>query len=237
MTNQFDFENGNKAYYSDIAFNEDPHIYIIFNENKEIIHCNNRALKYFDVMTLEKMNTKFHELSAINQPDGQNSLKTLLLKFDEAEVNAHTEFEFLLPTKDDSLRVYIIIKHIVSKNGNIFIVTGCDLTALKEAEMKKLRQDTYLTAMNSIGEVLMSAEHTTFDNSLAKVTDIIGQAFDASYVSVCSLTAEDGTSNCLNLCTWQRESFEDSKTEFHIPEVWIKNLSRDNLLHKIAVRN
>ena len=231
MSDPFAFENENKTlmHYKEVVFDANPHMSIIFDKNRKIMHCNPKTLQFFCVPTVEKMNVKLTDLSRKKQPDGQNSMEFFMQKFDEAETKMLSEFIFALSPKDKVLSIHIMIQRIPYRDSYVFIVSGYDLTNLREAEQKLIRQDRYLNALNLIGEILLSAEYVIFDDAIDKVTEIIGQSFDASRVFICKLFAEKSLfTSCTNLYTWYLNKIQDVETQpkccMCIPEIWRKSL-------------
>ena len=233
---KFGSENG-VGQYNGIDIDANPHMNIIFDNNRNIIHCNPTTMHYFSVSTASEMNAKFYGLADKKHLYGQDLLGIILKRFDEAEIRSRSEFELNLPMNDKSTPIHIVIEHIHYREDFIFIVTGYNLTALRKAETKLTEQDTYLKALNAVGEVLLSAEYDKFQSSMDKSAEIIGLAFGASRVSVCKMSFEEGYIGCYNLCRWKSESEPDDAESaeccIHLPEIWKRNLKEGGMIRKL----
>ena len=234
------------SLYSDIAFNENPHMIGFFNKNREVIHCNSTTLRLFEASSAAEMNAKFYGLNTVSQPDGRNSLATFLQRLNEAEANGWTEFEFVFPRlskkadqtnaqREESASAHIIIKRIPHGDDHMFIVTGYNLTTLRGAELRLARQDTYLNALDMIGEVLLTADPALVNEPLDNAVAIIGHTFDASQVSICELVAtEEGVSGKA-LCHWHKMP-KNAGTEpaycLYLPKVWLESLTNGNFVYR-----
>ena len=232
--------------YSNIAFDENPHMIGFFNKNREIVHCNPTTLRFFDAASAAEMNAKFYGLNTVSQPDGRNSLAAFLQRFNEAEAHGWTEFEFVFPRltrkadstnvqREESASAHIIIKLLPHDDDHMFIVTGYNLTTLRGAELRLARQDTYLNALDMIGEVLLTDDPTLVNEPLNNAVAIIGNTFDASQVSICELVAtEEGVSGKA-LCSWHRTP-ESAGTEpaycLYLPKAWLESLTSGNFVYR-----
>ena len=237
---QFGIETSDSLRYSSIAFVENPHLLVFFDKNKNIVHCNPTALQFFSATSLEDINKKFRNLGDITQPNGENSLTALLRKFEEAEKFARVEFEFTLPRRGKrhgSVPVHIIIKCVRNDGECIFIATGYNLSALKRAEVRLARQETYLNTLDKIGEVLLLADdQSSLLDSLENVVEIIGQAFGATLVTICEISTEEGSASDSPLSFWHRNALPEAGMppifRTPLPSLWRESLAKGNTVFR-----
>ena len=231
-----EFENTDDTFYNKIAFDANPNLLVIFNEDGKIVRSNPKALQSFNASSLEELNTKFLELKGLKQPDGQDSMEALLRKFDEAKSCERLEFTFSLPLEDKQALVFILIKCVRSGDDLFFITGGYNLTAQKEAEIRQARQVAYLKALDQIGEVLLAGDYESFNDCLQRVTAICGQAFEATWVSILKLDIEKGETNDQSLTGWYwgkgQGTVERPAYCTRFPESWGQGLASGTLVDK-----
>ena len=236
----FGIETNDSLRYSDIAFTENPHLTIFFNKNRDIVRCNPTTLRFFGASSLEDMNAKYRKLICVSQPNSRNSLEVLLQKFDEAEKNRRAEFEFTLPRQSKrhkSVSIHAIIKCIRYDDECMFIGTAYNLSTLTKTEMRLAKQETYLSALDKIGEVLLQADdHISLHESLESAVEIIGQTFGATRVAICELFSEEGDPDRSVLSFWHRKGHQGVESNAlyctPLPHSWLDILADGSTILK-----
>ena len=229
-------ESIDDSLHSHIDFDENPNMIGLFNKKRELIRCNATALHFFNALTMAEMDEQFRSLAYDSQPDGRNSLEFLRQKLDEAETGTRVEFEITLPRKGHPTPFHMIISRITCGDAYAFMVTGHDLTAKKDVETRLVRQETYLHALNMIGEILLTGDPEVFNDSLQTITKIIGEAFDASRAAICRLSSEEKPPNYPYLPCWHWEKKEGSGARSMdcgcIPAKWMQDLTSGKVVYK-----
>ena len=233
---KFDVENIGDVYQNSVAYSANPDLNVIFDKNRRIIHCNPAVLNYLDASTPEEANTNFYNMVAVNRQFDRNALETFMRGFEKAEAGERSEFDFALPWEENIFYAHVVIKRIVFGGEDAFVVAGYDMTNMRSAEIRLAKQDTYLNALNLIGEILLSADHVDFDSALDKVIEVVGQTFSAEWASICRLTVEENTTKCLSLNDWQREGGFDNEMPASsctcLPDGWTEMLTGGGLIRR-----
>ena len=227
-------ESTDDIQYTSGDFDEKPHMVILFNKTREVIYCNPIALLYFKAYSAADVNAEFYGLMTEHQPDGRNSLKAFMRRFDDAEANTRSEFELLLPIKGNVTPVHILINHVPCGDECVFVVTIFNL-ATTNAETRLVRQEAYLNALDTIEEILLTSDHAALNDSMNTIAKILGQAFDASRVSIGRLFSNERIQNNTLQSDWQWEkgmcSGLTSMSCLRIPNIWLENMADGSLLH------
>ena len=126
------------------------------------------------------------------------------------------------------------LENSIIKRTNELALQTSTLATLREATVRMERQEGYLTALNLIGEILLSAEHETINSSLNEVAKIIGQTFSASRVCIWRLFTVKKTLQHSSLCDWHVKGDQDSAPNDinQLPEDWINDILSGTLVIK-----
>ena len=126
------------------------------------------------------------------------------------------------------------LENSIAERTNELALQTATLTALRESKAKTARQETFLAALNLIGEVLLRAEHETINVSLNEVAKVIGQSFSASQVCIYRLFTVKKMQQHSLLCDWHVKDNQDPTPNSinQLPENWINDILSGNLVYK-----
>ena len=223
--------------YQRAVFVNSPHMNVLFDRERNVLHCNPTALRFLGLSSVQELRDDLPDLLNEKQADGRNSMEVFREKFNEAEENRQSEFEFLLYLSARAVPVHLIITRVVYEESYIFIVTGYDLSALREAERNLVRQDNYLNALSSIGEVLLSAGDGDIGSEMyEKVIHLIGKTFSASRAVICRQFPNGSPEGCSNMHTWRKEEDQGEeklyKCRVCISDHWRERLRKGEIVSK-----
>ena len=229
--------NAFTAPQREITLEANPHINFIFDEHRKLAYCGSDALRVFGVSTFEEMLAIVAGLNDLSQPDGTNSMEKLRQEFDNAETETNSQFEFVLPINGITVTANITISRILYDDSYFFIVAGYDLKSLRDTEEKILKQDRYINAINVVGAMLLSTEYATFDESMLRIIEVVGEVFGrASQVTVCKLYTDAENNNCHPLYRWRLDTGigekEPPNSVIRIPEEWEKAILNGEMVGK-----
>ena len=225
-------KNNGGLDYTGVAFNANPFMNVVFNKNRKIVHCNPKAMQFLGAKSVEEANSNFFKLFSPNLPGLKSILELFTQSFAEAEISGRAIFEYSMTTNGVTEYVHNIVNRVSFGDDYVFAVSGYDLTELRSAEARLTAQDTYLTALNMIGETLLSADYNGFYESLNMVSEIVGMTFDAARVSICRISPGDSSPDCSSLSSWYKGATPDSAAPdeecTHLPPGWLEILSGGN---------
>ena len=230
MNDRFDFgvENIDDMYFNTIAFGSNVNVIMFFDENRQVIHANPATMRFFRSQSTEEMNRRFLALAEEQQSNGENSLEYIRARFQEAKGHGEADFEFEMFPGDSTICFRATIKCIPHNDGHIFMASGYDTTALKEAELTLSRQARQIDVLNYIGEVLLSADYESFWSAVEKTMEIIGRAFDEARTALCRMDMIDGQAYCAMLYEWAKDGFVEP--ECNLPQSWIDRVMNSRLV-------
>ena len=234
MSMPFDLDSQPAPGARELEAHVSLHLNFIFDENRLIIHCNPTALQFFRASSVEALNVRFVGMLDKNQPNGQSSREVLMARFDEADSTQQSNFEFVLFVGSEPVPAHVVISRILYRDSYFYSVSGYELTHVRATEKLLVNQDAYFTALNAIGEVLLTSQYANFDKAMGKVAEIVGQAFGAAEVAVCRLFAWPEEIHCSCPYRWPPTGTgEAHPCTTCIPDPWKHTLTAGTMIHKL----
>jgi PAS domain S-box-containing protein len=142
-----------------IVFDNVPLGYLMVDKNYNVIECNQKAIKLFELSGRQECLDRFHELSPEYQPNGKSSRERIVALIDETFEKGSTRFEWMHRTLNDKpIPCEIILVRVKYKEDFTLIGYIRDLRGLKtmldeihkENEKSKSMAHWYNSILNAI---------------------------------------------------------------------------------------
>ena len=218
----FGVESVDEKSLNSIAFGANSQIILFFNENRKVIYSNPAAADFFDSEDNEGISARFEELQNQKQPDGQNSFEHFSQWFDEAEKQGFAVFETVIEKHGRELYFSAAVRSVEYGEKRLLMVSGNDVTALKESEKRLEKQTRQINVLNYVGELLLSADYEDFSYAMKDVVEHIGRAFEAAHTTLCKLEPGGDCEHCVVLYSW--DAGEPTVCGARLPESWVNEL-------------
>ena len=214
----FGIENIDGFSLNNIAFGSNSQMIIFFDEEHNVIYSNPAAARLFGASGANEIRQRFVELKNQRQPDGQSTYDFFLQRFDDAEKNMLSVINTNIVVDGKTHYFNATARRIQLGGRHVLMVSGDDVTALKESEARLARQTRQINVLNNVGELLLSADYEAFFNTLSDVVVIVGRAFDTAHATLCTLKKDTEETNCSVLSSWSADN--EVKYDATLPESW-----------------
>ncbi|MDR0502747.1 MAG: response regulator, partial [Treponema sp.] len=184
---------------------------LITDKNCHIYDCNNETLRLFELTDKEEFKGNFYRYSPEYQPDGLLSAEASRLYVTKAMEKGRCTFEWMHQLKDGTpIPTTITFDRVGYDDDEAVVAYIQDLRGHNKMTHEIDRQNVLLESVNRISTILLDP-NMTFDTSLKKSMDIMGQAVDVDRVCVWKNYTKDEKLFCTLICDWS--SGHKPKTE------------------------
>ncbi|GBU25244.1 aerobic respiration control sensor protein ArcB [Fibrobacteria bacterium R8-3-H12] len=167
-------------------FENSPFGNIIFDKTGNILECNMRVVKMFELSSKQECVKKFLEFSPKYQPNGRLSSDELAEVAAMAYEKGSHSFEWLHQKRNGELIPYEVTL-VRTEFGNDVILMSYmrDLRDTKRMMDEIKNRSLLLSTVNKIASVLLqNHDENTFENSLFKSLELMGQCLDVDRVQI-----------------------------------------------------
>ncbi|MDR0906519.1 MAG: response regulator [Oscillospiraceae bacterium] len=165
-------------------FNISPNCIVVFNEQFQIIDCNNTALAFMGMgpddkeLLIRDFLRLFLNRIPPYQADGRKSIPFETRMADVAQ-KGHTTFETDLLTNGRLVPMSVSFTRVTYDGGTAYIGHIIDYTNLRNAQTELSERGRLLTAVNAVAELIMAGgEETDAAAKLESSIDILSRALD-----------------------------------------------------------
>ena len=177
-----------------IMFNAMPLGAIIHNNNFDYFDCNESIVNLFELSGVQEFSDKFNQLSPEYQPDGSLSSKKIDEFVEKALADGSCSFEWIHQKLNGELIPCEVTLIRVKHNNEITLAAYLrDLREIKQM-MKEVEQRKHLlNTVNNVAGVLLSvSDEKSFEASLLKSFELVGNCLDVDRVQIWCNEAIDG---------------------------------------------
>jgi len=167
-------------------FENSPFGNIMFDKNANIIECNMRVVKMFDLSSKQDCVKRFLEFSPKYQPNGKLSSDELTRIAATAYEKGIYTFEWMHKKLDGKTIPYeVTLVRTESGNDGILMSYMRDLSETRQMMDEIKNRDLLLNTVNKMASVLLqNHDENTFENALLKSLDLIGKCLDVDRVQI-----------------------------------------------------
>ncbi len=157
-----------------------------WDENMNIIDCNEAAVKQFGLKDKKEYLERFFELSPAYQPNGQNSAETVCLYIRRVlETGVSEVIDWVQQLPDGTpVPAQVVLTRVKYGAGHVVLAYSRDLREQKKMIAEMEHQDALLRVMNDVGVLLLQASEETFERELQRCMEMITHAVRADRVYI-----------------------------------------------------
>ena len=157
-----------------------------WDENYNMVDCNQAAVKLFDLSSKEEYINRYFELTPEFQPDGMRSVDKLKQFINKTYETGSHRYEWMRQKLDGEHVPVEMTMVCVEYNNKNLIASYCrDLREQKRMMQDIEKRDNLLNVINRLAVILLAeADEKKFEESLIKGMEFIGQCLDADCIQV-----------------------------------------------------
>jgi len=175
-----------------VVFENAPFGSIILDKNGNIIECNQRVVKMFELSNKQEFVKRFLELSPKYQPNGKASRSELIDVSTRAYEKGSHSFEWMhQKLNGEPIPFEIMLVRTELGKDIVLVAYMRDLRETKRMINEIKNRGLLLNTVNRVASILLYNEND-FENSLLKSFELIGQCLDADRVHIWRNEMVDG---------------------------------------------
>jgi len=188
-------------------FENAPFGSIMFDKNANIIECNQRVVKMFELSSKQELVKRFLELSPKFQPNGKKSSEELLEIATKAYEKGILNFEWMHQKFSGELVPYeIALVRTEIGNEAVMVSYMRDLRESKRMMNEIKNRGLLLNTVNRVASILLyDYDENNFEKSLLKSFELIGQCLDVDRVHIWRNEMVDGELCLVRKYEWLSE--------------------------------
>jgi len=221
-----------------LLLDSSPLVAHFWDENFNIVDCNEAAVKLFDLSSKQEYLDRYFELTPEFQPDGSRSkdrIKELISKtFDEGY---HKTDWMRCKLNGEPIPVEVTYVRVEYKGQNLIAAYCRDLRSHNRMMADIEKQGKILNTMNQVAFVLLAAtDEGKFEDSLHNALELIGQCLDADCVQIWPNEMIGDTLHFALKYKWLSEAGKQAPdvpigTAVPYPESWLDLFDRDECIN------
>jgi len=190
-----------------IIFENAPFGNIIFDKNKNIIECNLRVVKMFELSSKQECIKRFLEFSPKYQPNGRLSRDELVEVAAKAYEKGSHSFEWMHQKQNGEPIPYEVTLVRVEFGKELVLVSYMrDLRDTKRMVNEIKNRGLLLNTVNQMAFILLqNYDESNFENSLLKSLELMGQCLDVDRVQIYRNEMIDGELHFVCRYKWLSE--------------------------------
>jgi len=216
----------------------------LWDENINIIDCNEAAISLYELKSKQEYIDRFYEFSPKYQLDGRLSKEKFKIYIKRAFAEGRCVFGWMHQMLDGTpIPTEVTLIRVKYKNRYFIVGYFRDLREHTWMMSEIEQQNKLLQTVNCISAIMLQSNTSIFENDLIHSMGIMAQAVDADRVYIWKNRTKDGQLYCSQLYEWSEgaESMQGSKYVIDIPyrEVapnWEEKLSVGHCINGL-VRN
>jgi len=188
-------------------FENAPFGSIMFDKNANIIECNLRVVKMFELSSKQECVKRFLELSPKYQPNGKLSSEEMAVIVAKAYEKGSYRFEWTHQKLNGELIPYeVTLVRTELSNSVVLISYMQDLRETRRMMDEIKNRGLLLNTVNQIASVLLhNYDESNFESSLLKSLELMGQCLDVDRVQIYRNETIDGELNFVCRYKWLSE--------------------------------
>ncbi|MDR3139109.1 MAG: PAS domain-containing protein [Treponema sp.] len=192
-------------------FNSNPHLHILFNSSLNPINCNPVAMEYFGFSSKETFLAQFMQFIRIIVPasppaDNPSFLKE---KLHYTARYGYCAFEMKVLLRGETVPLQVICKRISLAGRFIISMYLSDISALKNAQGRLMRQERQLHALYTLAFLLFSSCQEDFSLVIYKSLKHLGQSVKADRAYIWKNVLAEGRLRGAKISEWKVPHFFD----------------------------
>ncbi|MDR1868377.1 MAG: response regulator [Treponema sp.] len=196
-----------------IMSNSTPLCATFLDKNFNVTDCNQESVKLFELSDKKEYIEKFHSLSPRYQPDGSLSRNKSVEYVQKALDEGYCRFEWThQKLNGEPIPCEITLIRVKYKKEFIIVAYTRDLRELKKM-VKEIQQHSRLldTVNNAAAVLLANNDESSFENSLLKSFDLVGNCLDVDRVQIWRNEEIDGDLHFVLRYEWVSDSGCENK--------------------------
>jgi PAS domain-containing protein len=176
----------------------------IHNKNFDYFDCNEGAIDLFGLSNKREYLEKFYQLSPEYQPDGRLSRERMAELINKAFADGYCRFEWM-HQKLNGEPIPCEVTLVRVKYNNEFVVAAYmrDLSELKQMMKEVEQRESLLRMVNSAAGILLSIkDEKSFESSLLKSFELVGQSLEVDRVQIWCNEVIDGELHYVHRYEW-----------------------------------
>ena len=191
-------------------FENAPFGSIMFDKKTNIIECNLRVIKIFELSSKQEFVKRFLEFSPKYQPSGKLSrdeLNDVSAKAWSSE-QGYYSFEWMHQKQDGELIPFEVMLVRTDLGNEVVLISYMrDLRETRRMMNEIKNRGFLLNTVNRVASILLhNYDEKNFENSLLKSFELIGQCLDADRVHIWRSEMVDGEQCLVRLYEWLSET-------------------------------
>ena len=213
-------------------FSANPYPALLFNDNLELIYCNPASLDYFGYSSPMELISGFMDYmdSTTTVMLDSDDNKTLKERLVYVALNGDCSFEVDCLLKNGHTTFRMIYRKVPYAGSFAICLYMIDLSEIRYAQKKLCSQEQLLKAINSAASMLLSLEHTDFEQVLYSALKTLGESVTADRVSIWKNSESDGICNAARIGQWSSDELLLIKENNPVNNAFPTELKLDKVL-------
>ena len=195
-----------------IMFDTTPLCANFWDKNFNNIDCNQEAVKLFELSSKKEYNDRFFELSPEYQPDGSLSTDKAIELIKKGFEEGYLRFEWMhQKLNGEPIPCEITLVRVKHNNEYALAAYVRDLRELKKILKEVEQREHLLNTVNSAAGVLLSVnDEKSFEASLLKSFELVGNCLDVDRVQIWCNEVIDGELHFVHRYQWLSDYGSDN---------------------------
>jgi len=215
---------------------------VLWDEEFNIMDCNEEALRLFGIADKKDFMTRFFDYSPEYQNDGQRSRERVFNYLKKAVEDERVVFEWMHQTADGTpIPSEVTLTKVKLDEKDVIASYVRDLRETKQMLREIEQRDFLLNVVNNAAGILLQSEYDVFENVMHQCMGMLGRAIGANLVKIWKNYIMDRQLCSTMLFEWMEGSSiktgpEYSKDILYSAELpqWSEILSRGDCINNVV---